>query len=185
MHTNPWKIKSKTTVYQNAWIEVFHHEVINPSGGEGIYGTVHFNNLAIGILPIDENGNTYLVGQYRFPLEEYSWEIPMGGGLLTESRIVSAQRELKEEVGLLANKWEELLKIHTSNSVCDEVGYVYLATELTQVDASPEETEELIVRKLPLQEAIEMALNGKITDSLSLAALLKAQLWINAKKLNL
>ncbi|MFK7900836.1 MAG: NUDIX domain-containing protein [Cyclobacteriaceae bacterium] len=170
---NPWKKTSSKQIYDNPWISVKEDQVITPGGAEGIYGTVHFKNLAIGIIPIDADGNTWLVGQYRYPLDVYSWEIPMGGGPLGVDPIISAQRELKEETGLVAENWEEFMTIHTSNSVSDETGYVFLAKDLTIGEMEPEECEELEVKKLPLKEAIEMAYNGEITDSLSLAALLK------------
>lgn len=172
-HKNPWTILSNRKIYSNPWIDVEEKDVLTPNQTKGIYGTVHFKNYAVGILPLDHNMNTWLVGQYRFPLEEYSWEIPMGGGKLDEPILVSAQRELKEETGIIANKWEMLLKIHTSNSVTDETGFVYLAKDLTFGDSQPEDTEDLKVKKLPFKEVYQMALEGKITDAISLAAILK------------
>lgn len=170
---NPWKKTNSKTVYDNPWITVIEDQVITPGGSEGIYGTVNFKNLAIGIIPIDNEGYTYLIGQFRYPLNEYSWEIPMGGGPLNDSPIDSAKRELKEETGITAKKWTELLKIHTSNAVTDETGYVFIAEELKFGLAEPEDTEELVVKKTPLKDAYKMALEGQITDSISLSALLK------------
>jgi 8-oxo-dGTP pyrophosphatase MutT (NUDIX family) len=170
---NPWKTLKTKAIYENPWIKVREDDVLNPAGNPGIYGVVSFKNFAIGIIPVDEHGNTWLVGQYRYSLNEWSWEIPMGGGPLEQDRLLSAQRELQEETGYVAGKWTEILQIHTSNSVTDEYGVVYLAEELTPGPSAPEETEQLIVRKLPLTEAIDWAMNGKITDSLSLAGLLK------------
>lgn len=171
---NPWTTLSSRLVYSNKWIELTEHEVINPSGGKGIYGKVHFKNKAIGIIPVDENGYTWLVGQFRYTLDAYSWEIPEGGGPLHESPLAAAQRELEEETGLRAAKWTELMRIHTSNSVTDEEGIIYLAEQLTEGPSKPEETEgDLIVKKLPLTEAIAMVMRGEITDSMSVAALLK------------
>ena len=175
---NPWKTKAEQTVYDNSWIKVEHHEVLNPAGNEGIYGVVHFKNLAIGIVPLDEKLNTWLVGQYRYPLKEYSWEIPEGGGPLGIDPLISAKRELKEETGIEASNYTELFRMHLSNSVSDELAIVYLAKDLTFSEASPEETEELIVRRLPLLEAIEMAEKGEITDSLSLSAMLKMKILL-------
>ncbi|MDH5609033.1 MAG: NUDIX hydrolase, partial [Cyclobacteriaceae bacterium] len=145
----------------------------NPGGGMSQYGKVLFKNLALGILPLDEEQNTWLVGQWRYPLNEYSWEIPMGGGKIGIDPLISAQRELKEETGLTAKKWSEILKIHTSNSVTNEVGYVYLAEGLEQGETEFEETEDLAIRKIPFREAVAMCMRGEITDSLSLAGLLK------------
>lgn len=170
---NPWTILDSEVKYENNWIKVFHHNVLNPNGGKGIYGTVHFKNIAIGIIPIDKDGNTWLVGQYRFPIEEYSWEIPEGGGPEGEDILESAKRELLEETGLIAGKWTEISKLHTSNSVCREVSYIFLAEDLIQTDSQPEETEQLQIRKLPIQEAYQMVLDDKITDSISVAGILK------------
>ncbi|MCP9764553.1 NUDIX domain-containing protein [Lacihabitans soyangensis] len=172
-HKNTWKKLSTTIQYSNPWIEVQHHEVLNPSGGEGIYGQVNFKNIAVGVVPVDAEGNTYLVGQFRFPLEEYSWEIPEGGCPLGEDVLAAAKRELLEETGLLAKNWTMISRIHTSNSVCNEVGFIFLAENLTQDEASPEETEDLKIKKVTLKEAVELVMNNQITDSISIAGLLK------------
>lgn len=172
---NPWTTLSTRKIYDNPWIKVTESQVINPGGGQGIYGVVHFKNIAVGVVPIDKKGYTYLVGQYRYTLDAYSWEIPEGGAPIgQESVLESAQRELLEETGLYAKKWTKILKLHTTNSVSDEVGYAFLAEELEQGEAQPEETEDLRVWHLPFEEAVAMALDGRITDALSIAALLKA-----------
>lgn len=175
---NPWKTLSVRQVYDNPWIEVTHREVINPSGGPGIYGMVHFKNVAIGIVPVDEEGYTWLVGQYRYPLECYSWEIPEGGGPAGRPLIESAQLELLEETGIRARRWTQLLEMHVSNSVSDEYAVAYIAQELEFGAAQPEETELLQIRRLPLAGAVEMVMRGEITDSLSVAALLKVNEWL-------
>lgn len=179
MEVNPWKTLNITPIYENPWIKLEHHEVLNPAGREGVYGKVYFKNRAMGIIPIDQDGNTWLIGQYRYTLDEYAWEIPMGGGPLEEDQLDSAQRELKEETGLTANKWTEIMKIHTSNSVTDEVGFVYLAEELTQGETAFDETEILKIKKLPFSEALEMVMNGEITDGISIAGILKAARILN------
>ncbi|MFC3809976.1 NUDIX domain-containing protein [Lacihabitans lacunae] len=167
-------IKVKTEVaYENPWIKVEHHDVINPSGGEGIYGQVNFKNIATGIIPLDKDGFTWLIGQHRFPLDEYSWEIPEGGCPFTEDVLVAAKRELQEEAGILAKKWTMISKIHTSNSVCNEVGFIFLAEDLEFTEAKPEETEDLQVKKVHIKDAIKMVMENKITDSISVAGLLK------------
>jgi 8-oxo-dGTP pyrophosphatase MutT (NUDIX family) len=173
---NPWEITGQKPVYDNPWINVTEYEVINPSGGKGIYGKVHFKNLAIGIIPLDKSLNTWLVGQFRFSLNQYSWEIPEGGGSLDLDPLDSAKRELMEETGLLANQWEPILKMHVSNSVTDELAIIYLARDLEQHNPQPEETEQLVIKKLPFDEAYKMVEEGKITDSLSVAAILKLKL---------
>jgi 8-oxo-dGTP pyrophosphatase MutT (NUDIX family) len=170
---NPWKTLSGKLHYANPWITVEEFQVINPGGNPGIYGKVHFKNKGIGIIPIDHELNTWLVGQYRYTLDEYSWEIPMGGGPIGIDILESAKRELKEETGLVANKWTNILRIHTSNSVTDEEGFVFIAEDLQEGETEFEETEKLIVRKLPLREAIDMAMTGEITDGISLVGLLK------------
>jgi len=172
MNKNPWITHTSKTMYQNPWIEVTEHEVTNPGGGKNLYGKVHFKNYALGILALDEQMNTWLVGQWRYPLNEYSWELPMGGGPLDQDRLESAKKELKEETGITATHWQEITKIHLSNSVTDEVGYGYLAQGLTFEETAFEETEDLEIRKLPLKEAVNMCLNGEITDSLSVATIL-------------
>lgn len=174
MTENPWKTLNKTPIYDNPWISLEEHAIINPAGKPGVYGKVHFKNRAMAIIPIDQDGNTWLIGQYRYPLDEYSWEIPMGGGPLQEDMLQAAQRELKEETGLTAKKWTLLLKIHTSNSVTDEEGYIYLAEDLTEGETEFEETEILQVKKLPFPEALKLVMDGTITDSLSIAGILKA-----------
>lgn len=168
-----WSIKDKTTKYDNPWIEVVEFKVINPTGNDGIYGKVHFKNIAIGIVPLDEFGNIYMVQQFRFVLNEQSLEIPEGGGDLSIDPLVSAKRELKEETGLEADYWEQLLEMHLSNSVSDEKAIVYLARGLKEGMMDLEETEEIRVVKMNWMEAYQMVLNNQITDSMSVAALLK------------
>lgn len=170
---NPWKTKSSKVVYDNPWIKVVENKVINPSGGDGIYGVVHYKNIAVAVIPVDEDGNTYLIGQYRYTLDSYEWEIPMGGGKKKAPVLDSAKRELLEETGIVAEQWENILETQVSNSVSDEVSVTYLATKLSYQDAIPEDTEDLKVRKLPLSEAIKLALNGEIKDIISIASLLK------------
>ncbi|MGM9477560.1 NUDIX domain-containing protein [Pedobacter sp. GSP4] len=175
---NPWKTLESEVKYDNNWIRLTEHQVINPSGGKGIYGTVHFKNRAIGILPLDENYNTWLVGQYRYAIKAYSWEIPEGGGPFHEATLDSARRELLEETGLSAKNWKEIQRMHLSNSVSDELSIIYIATDLIEGISMPEETEQLIVKKLPFDEAFQMVQDGKITDSMSVAAILKTKLMI-------
>lgn len=174
MKPNPWKTTSSKEKYSNSWIQVIEDQVVNPSGAPGIYGKVLFKNIALAILALDESMNTWLVGQWRYPLNEYSWELPMGGGLINVDRLESAKRELREETGITANQWEEIIKIHTSNCVTDEVGYGYIARELDFGPSEFDETEELEIRKLPFSKVVDMAMSNEITDSLSVATILKA-----------
>ncbi len=182
--TNPWRILSEQNLYDNNWIIVTEYNVINPSGGKGIYGKVHFKNHAIGILPLDEEMNTYLVGQFRFPINMYSWEITEGGCLLTENHLDAAKRELLEETGLKATSWIKILDVHLSNSVSDEAGSIYVARGLSSHVAMPEETEQLIVKKIPFSQVCKMVKDGLITDSLTVSAVLKAELMLLKNELN-
>ena len=173
---NPWTVLSGATVYENEWIRVDHHEVLDPSGGAGKYGTVHFKQEAVGVVPIDENGNVVLVGQYRFPLHAYSWEIPEGGGSHSVPALESAQRELREECGLSAKRWMEILSMDLSNSVTDERSTTFLAWDLSEVPAQPDETEKLQVARIPFWEGVDRAKRGDLRDSITVAALLRVAL---------
>ncbi|WP_183567854.1 NUDIX domain-containing protein [Mucilaginibacter sp. SP1R1] len=180
---NPWKITSEKDVYNNPWIGVTEYQVINPSGNPGIYGKVHFKNMAIGVLPLDDELNTYLVGQYRFPIDHYSWEMPEGGGPEGTDPLESAKRELLEETGLKASKWTEIQRMHLSNSVSDELSIIYLARGLAQFEAEPEDTEQLIIKKVPFAEVYRMVCDGEITDSMTVVAVLRVQLLLSENRL--
>ncbi|MXV17538.1 NUDIX domain-containing protein [Hufsiella ginkgonis] len=173
---NPWKTLSAKEIYDNPWIRVTEYLVINPGGGKGIYGKVHFKNLAIGVVALDEELNIWLVGQYRYVLNQYSWEIPEGGGPEGTDPLESAKRELAEETGVTATQWSQLLVMHLSNSVSDEYAVIFLARDLQEGHAEPEETEDLQVKKVPLEEACQMVISGQITDSMSVAAILRTKL---------
>ena len=173
---NPWRTLSSQVRYENAWIRVRHDEVLTPSGTPGIYGTVHFKHLAVGVLALDDEMNAWLVGQYRYPLQRYSWEIPEGGGDPALDPLASAKRELQEETGIEARVWRRLLDLDLSNSVTDEAAVIFLARDLSFGDSSPEPTEALELRKLPFDDAYAMVLDGTITDVMSVAAILKVRL---------
>lgn len=175
---NPWQITSEQVAYDNPWINVTEYQVIDPSGNPGIYGKVHFKNIAIGVFPLDDELNTYLVGQFRFALGQYSWEMPEGGGPVGTDPLESAKRELLEETGLKATKWTEIQRLHLSNSVSDELSILYLAQNLQQFEAEPEDTEQLIVKKLPFNEVYQMVCEGTITDAMTIVAVLKVQVMI-------
>lgn len=171
-----WKTKTSTCVYENPWIKISHEEVITPKGTDGIYGVVHFKNTAIGVVPIDSEGNTWLVRQSRYTLNQFTWEIPEGGCPQGENPLAAAQRELEEEVGLQARAWQELMTLHLSNSVSDELAIIYVARDLFAGVQQLEDTEDIECKKLPLLEAIDMVKRGEITDAISVAALLRVAL---------
>jgi 8-oxo-dGTP pyrophosphatase MutT (NUDIX family) len=173
---NPWRRLSTEVVFENPWIQVSDDQVLNPAGNPSRYGRVHFKNRAIGILPVDENGDTYLVGQFRYTIDAYSWEIPEGGGAFGVAPLEEARRELREETGLEADSWEVLFEVDLSNSVTDESGVIFLARDLRQGVARPEETEILKLKKISLADAYTMVERGEIRDSMSITALLKARL---------
>ena len=171
---NPWKRLSSREIYQNPWIRVREDQVITPHGKDGIYGVVEAKP-AIGVVALTESLDTYLVGQYRYPLDQWSWEIPEGGGHDGEEILNCAKRELKEETGLSAEKWTFLDTMYTSNCFTNEIGHVFLAEELTQGSAEPDETELLEVKRVPFLEAYRMVLECEIKDSLSIVALFRVQ----------
>ena len=171
--TGGWKTKTSGVVYENPWIKVSHEEVVTPKGTDGIYGVVHFKNTAIGVVPIDDHGNTWLVKQSRYTLNQFTWEIPEGGCPQGEIPLNAAMRELEEEVGLQANDWQELMRLHLSNSVTDELCIIFIARGLYAGEQRLEETEDIECKRLALKEAIAMVKRGEITDGISVAALLR------------
>ena len=182
---NTWQTLSSELVYESAWIAVNKHQTINPAGNPAVYSVVNFKNLAIGILPLSADGYTWLVGQWRYPLNAYSWEIPEGGGPLGEAPIETAVRELKEETGIVAKKFEEIMQLHLSNSATNEHAFIFLATELSFEEAEPEETEDLKVKRIHINEAFEMVMHGEITDGISVVAIFKVKYLLDNGKLKL
>jgi 8-oxo-dGTP pyrophosphatase MutT (NUDIX family) len=173
---NPWTRRSRRRAYQNPWIEVYEDQVVRPDGQPGIYGVVHFLNRAIGVVALDNSDRVLLVGQYRYPLDRYSWEIPEGGAAFEEEPLAAARRELAEETGFAAQHWQEIVRTDLSNSVTDEQGICYLATDLRAGTAQPEGTEKLQIKWVAFAEALRMAVAGEITDSLSLLGLQRVAL---------
>jgi 8-oxo-dGTP pyrophosphatase MutT (NUDIX family) len=173
---NPWTTTSIETRYENPWIRVDHHDVLTPAGTVGIYGVVNFKNVAVGVVPIDNQGYTWLVGQYRYPLGRYSWEICEGGGPVDADVLESAKRELLEELGMQAKRWDTLLEMDLSNSVTNERSVVFVARDLALGMSQPEETEELAVRKIHLDQLYEEVRAGKHRDSMTVAAVLRLRL---------
>ncbi len=170
--SNPWKTLESRAIYENPWIALREDQVIRPDGKPGIYGVVHFKNRAIGVLPVDDRGRVWLVGQYRYPLKCYSWEIPEGGGHGDEEPEETARRELREETGLSAGRLDLISTAHLSNSVSDELAYIFRATDLTAGASEPDGNERIDVRLFEWAEAWDMLHQGKITDSMSVIAIL-------------
>ena len=180
---NPWTTLGSRTVYANPWIQVREDQILRPDGQPGIYGVVHFRNKAVGVLPVEADGSVWLVGQYRYPLGRYSWEIPEGGGPIGEDPEITARRELREETGLSAAKLDLIHRSHLSNSVSDEEAFLYRATELTPGPSEPEGTERLEVRRVSWDQAWAMVQGGAITDAMSVIALLHEAIRRGAQSL--
>jgi 8-oxo-dGTP pyrophosphatase MutT (NUDIX family) len=174
--SGPWRRRARRIAYENAWITVWHDDVTRPDGDDGIYGVVHFANLAAGVIVLDEQDRTILVGQHRYTLDEWSWEIPEGGVPPGEAPLDGIRRELREETGIEAAEWLELARVHLSNSISDEAAILYLATHLTHGTASPEPTEQLETRWVAFDDALAMTLDGRITDALSVIAIQRVAL---------
>lgn len=172
--TDPWTTHEKRVMYDNPWIRVTEHRVTHPRGTAGIYGVVGMKNVATGVVVLD-GAHTWLVGQWRYPLGGYSWEIPEGGAPAGEAPLTAIQRELREETGLVAAEWRHLATMHLSNSVTDERGELYLARGVTRAgDPEPEDSEALQRRRVRFEEALAMADRGEITDAMSVAGLYRA-----------
>ena len=167
----PWTRQSRRTAYENPWLTVWHDEVTRPDGSPGIYGVVHFVNLAAGVVVLDEHDRVLLVGQHRYTLDEWSWELPEGGVEPGEAPLDGIRRELIEETGVEAAEWIELARVHLSNSISDEAGIIYLATGLTHGESNPEPSEQLESRWVAFEEALAMTLDGRITDALSIVGI--------------
>ncbi len=170
---DPWHWESERHIYENSWISVFERRGRKPDGTPGLYGIVRFRNRAIGVIALFADGSLTLVGQFRVPLDRWSWEIPEGGGPPDEPPLTAAQRELAEETGLSATQWREILRTDISNSVTDETGVVFLATGLAEGIAHPEGSEHLSLRRVHFPTALAMIDTGEIRDALTQLALLR------------
>ena len=182
---NPWITLDTKEVYDNPWLKITQSDVLNHNGNPGIYGVVHFKNLAIGILPLDNEGYTWIVGQYRYPLNEYSWEIPEGGGKIGVDPLISAQRELSEETGIVAQKWTKIQEFNTSNSCTDELSILYLAQDLTFNQAHPDDDELLAIQKINICDLYQKVITSQIKDSLTVVAVYKVAQLIRSNEIQL
>ena len=179
---DPWRRTGSREVYANPWIRVREDEVVRPDGKPGIYGVVELRHLALGCVPLFADGTTVLVGQHRYTLGAYSWEIPEGGGDPALDPLAEIQRELAEETGLVASSWTPLGRVHTSNCVTDELGLLWLAEDLVEGPQDPDDTEVLRTWRLPLAEAVELAADGRLTDSLTVAGLLRTARLLDQRR---
>lgn len=182
-HENPWTTLKSEKVYDSPWIGLTKHDVLNPSGNPGTYSVVHFKNIALGILPLDKDYNTWIVGQYRYPINQYSWEIPEGGGKRDIAPLESAKRELLEETGITAQKWTKIQEMYLSNSASDEFCILYIAQDLSFGEAQPEDNEQLELKKIHFNELYAMVERGEITDSLTVTIVLKAKIMMMEGKI--
>src|SRR4051812_12263790 len=167
----PWRRRRRRDAYANPWITIWHDEVQRPDGSDGIYGVVHFANRAVGAVVLDDADRVLLVGQHRYTLDAYSWEIPEGGVPAGETAVDGVRRELLEETGVTADGWRELVRFHLSNSITDEGGVVFAARAVAHGAASPDPTEELAVRWVPFGEALAMVRDGRIADAITIIGL--------------
>lgn len=178
---NPWKTLSSRSVYRNPWMHVREDAVVQPGGEEGIYGVVE-TKIAAGIVALDDSNCVYLVGQYRYPISCYSWEIIEGGVETAESPLEGAKRELREEAGLVAAGWEPLGgKVYLSNCITSEEAHFFVARGLSQVSAEPDPSEVLKIKKLKFDECLRMIDSGEITDAMSIIGILRAERLIYGK----
>ncbi len=171
--TNPLHARARRRAYENPWFWVEEHDVVNPDGAPGFYGVVRIRRLAVGVLPIEPDGRVHLVGQWRFPLGRYSWEMPEGGAEAGESALACARRELREETGLAAGQLTEILRLDLSNSLTDEQAVCFLASDLTPGPAAPEPSEVLAPLLAPFREVLARVVDGRISDAMTVAAVLR------------
>ena len=174
--SGPWTRHARRVAYENPWIVVWHDDVTRPDGGPGIYGVVHFRNAASGVVVLDDSDRLLLVGQHRYTLDAYSWEIPEGGVAPNEDPLDGIRRELQEETGVSAREWRQIATYALSNSITDELGLLWLATGLSEGEAEPDPTEDLAVRWVPFDEALAMTVDGRITDALSIMGIQRVAL---------
>jgi 8-oxo-dGTP pyrophosphatase MutT (NUDIX family) len=174
-HGTPWTPGEARVVFESNWISVVDQTAIAPTGKPARYGLVRFKNLAIAVLPIHDDGTVTLVGQHRFPLADYSWELPEGGSPLAEDPLEGAKRELAEETGLQAAEWREIMRAQLSNSITDErmIGYLALGLSEGAVAHTADETEAIALARVPFREALEAAIAGHMPDMLTVAMLLR------------
>ena len=176
----PWtRLRSRET-YDNPWIRVREDQVLRPDGRPGIYGVVHFKNIAVAVAALDAEGRVILVGQHRYPFDRYFWEVPEGGcpeG--QEQPPEAARRELREETGYTAGRWDYLGTVELSNACSDEIGHLFLARDLVPGPTDHDGDEQISVKRVDFGEAWRMAMEGELTESLTVAALARAKHFLD------
>ena len=176
---NPWTLLKSQPIYENPWIKIRHDDVIHPNGVAGVFGIIEVKQTSVGVIPVDDDGYTYLVGQYRYPNENWFWEIPMGGVPHGESLEAGALRELEEETGLKAGRLQHIHKLHSLISISNSINETFLAFDLSLGQTKFDDAEQLKVKKILLKDAIKMAEQGEICDAISVAGLLRAKSILN------
>jgi 8-oxo-dGTP pyrophosphatase MutT (NUDIX family) len=172
---NPWRTLSSRTLYRNPWLTLREDKVIRPDGAEGIYSVVEVQP-SCGIVAINDENKIALVGQWRYVHNRYSLEIPTGGSEQDETPLDAAKRELLEETGLTARDWTALGTIDNSNGATTDVAHLFLARNLTTGPAVPQGDEQIELRWMSFADAVLSVMNGEITESVSVAAILKVEL---------
>lgn len=174
--TNPWKTKQSSLVYETAWVKVMKNDVISPRGKDCVYSYVDKAD-SVGAVVVNANNEIYLVGQYRYPMDEFTWEIIEGGIEEGESPLEAVKREIKEEAGLKASNHNLILEdFHIANGLTNERGNIFLVTDIIEEGAqSLDPTEKIVIKKVPFDEAVQMVYKGEIKDSYSIVGILLAK----------
>ena len=170
----PWRDAGSTTTFENPWLRLTRHEATAPTGMKADYVVMRPKNLSVGVLPLHADGTVTLVGQQRFALMNWSWEMPEGGAPFDEDPLEGAKRELAEEAGLAAAHWREVLKVEMSNSITDERAMAWVAWELTPVPVAPDPTEIIRVARVPFGDLLKEIQRGSIRDMFTVATALRA-----------
>ncbi|HMO02144.1 MAG TPA: NUDIX hydrolase [Oligoflexia bacterium] len=179
---NPWQTLSSKVIYQNRWIKLREDQVIQPKGAPGIYSVLEIPP-AVAIVALDESWKVCLVGQWRYTQNKFSWEIPGGSSEKTIGSILeNAKRELLEETGISAEIWEPLGTIDNSNGATNDTAHLFLARSLKVGKPAFEETEDIQIKWIHFDEAIDLVFKDQISESCSVACLLKAKIFLDSKR---